>query len=502
MQIRHESILMKNMLVYEALNNTTEVAHVLIQDGVRTIMHRGVDVSVYEQEVGRCVDVKRQYTLIPEGMLDSHVHGFGGPDFSEVGGHPEKISTILNALGETGLSYVSATLVSLKLDTLKKCLQSIEAYLQEDQKPQLIPKAAIVNIHLEGPFISKNCKGAHPLEVLQERIDIQQFKDIISAAPSIKEWKITLAPDLPGAMQFILDAKALELEGISVKVFIGHTNPENMLDIDKAIEMGAAGFTHLGNACQETCCRLVSSLEPTRATSHVVQWVLENPDTCPKGVELIVDGVHLSQTFVSMVHKTIGDKIVLVTDALGPSGLADGTGVTSNSIGYALGELPLYKEDMSFYLRNSEGGISLKEGALPDGKEGLVKALAGSGAPLSFCIKKYSDWVLKHVESPQKRMEMLYKAAIQNPKLSALSHSAITHLPEDKNCVIFDNEGQLAASLCNGIFVTYENFSQLFLKQNSVYSGLNMYAQKETKPQVQVSDFEVQNACNFTNIQC
>src|SRR5579862_2774255 len=241
-------MLIRNVYVYEQNQSHRQLKHVHVtKDGQFEVLNYEQDLSTYQKKVSQHFDAKEKYTIMP-GLLDSHVHGYGGEDFADVGINSNALATIMQALGDTGLSYAMATLVSLKLPTLKKALSTIDAYVQEQEKNPTQGAAKIVGVHLEGPFIAKNCKGAHAEDALQASIDIEKFIDIISAAPNVKEWKITLAPDLPGAEQFIKEVKTLENKGISVKVFIGHTNPEDKTSIDRAVEAGAVGFTHLGNA--------------------------------------------------------------------------------------------------------------------------------------------------------------------------------------------------------------------------------------------------------------
>lgn len=442
-------MIIKNIYIYDEYG-VRHMGNVLIteNDGVTIIPESESSSAILKDHEIR--EANGGYTLMP-GMLDAHVHGQGGPDFADVGMLSEKegIPVITEALGATGLSYAMATLVSLELPVLEQSLKAINDYVEKENENPTPGLTKIVGVHLEGPFIAKNCKGAHALNALQPEINIEMFKDIIKIAPSIKEWKITLAPDLPGAQQFISDVKELEKDNISVKVFIGHTNPEDKEDVTKAVEAGAAGFTHLGNACGETCCREARQLDKGDAASHVVQWVLEHPEQCPPGVELIVDGVHLSQSFVQLVKNSIGDKIVLVTDALGPSGLEDGT--------YKLGSLAIIKDGNNFYLADeATGSFLMKQGTLPDGEKGLVKSLSGSAAPLSFCVQKYSEWTAGPEMTPEERMDSIYAATVINPRMSSLSPRAIADLPDQKNFVIYDEKGKLIMSMCNGKMRSHE----------------------------------------------
>ncbi|MCW8409852.1 N-acetylglucosamine-6-phosphate deacetylase [Legionella sp. PATHC035] len=437
-------MLIKNIYVYKDAG-IKELSHVYVsEDGLRKIYNLDDDLSSLQEQ--KIIDSKGCCFLMP-GMLDAHVHGQGGVDFADLSEEmsSEHLERIVRGLGNTGLAYAVATLVSMPIPSLKKSLIQINHFVTQQGQNPTPGFTQIVGVHLEGPFISKSCKGAHAPEALQEKISMEQFRDIICVAPNIKHWKITIAPDLPGAEEFIQQSKNLEQEGIFVKVFIGHCNPEDKKTIDRAIAAGACGFTHVGNACQESCSRETRQLTVHDAKSHVVQWILENPERCPAGVELIGDGVHLSDSFISLIHHAVKNKIILVTDALGPTGCKDGA--------YKLGTLNIRKELDSFYLADSEGHFLMKEGNLPTGEKGLVKTLAGSAASLSLCAQKYFKLMQGPVES---RMDSLYAALITNPRMSSLSMEAIKNLPDERNFSIFNNQGQLILSSCHGQIIEHQ----------------------------------------------
>lgn len=439
------SMLIKNIHVYNAAG-IRELKHVLItNNGEQVILNLDTDVSQLQDS--DVVDSKESYFLIP-GMLDSHVHGQGGIDFADLGDEvdDQRLERIVMALGATGLPYALATLVSMPIASLKKALIKINGFIQKQEQNPVPGWTQILGVHLEGPFISKHCKGAHAEDVLQESISMSQFRDIIDIAPNIKHWKITLAPDLFGAEEFIEQCKALEKEGIFVKVFIGHCNPETMESIERAIDAGACGFTHLGNACQESCSRYTRELSIHDAKSRLVQWVLNNPERCPPGVELITDGVHLSASFISLVHSTIKNKIILVTDALGPTGCKNGL--------YKLGSLDICQDQASFYLTNGTGDFLMKEGILPTGEKGLVKMLAGSAAPLSLCAQKYFEAMPQ--ATAEQKMDFLYAALITNPRMGSLSNEAIKNLPDANNFSVFNMKGQLILSSCHGQVIEHQ----------------------------------------------
>lgn len=358
------------------------------------------------------------------GLLDAHIHGIGGCDFSD--GKLESIKTITRKLAECGVAYCAATLVSLSMPRLRDALSVLDEYIQLQDRHQFPGSAKIVSVHLEGPFISHCCKGAHDESVLQSKIDITQFTNIISAAPHISDWKITLSPDLEGAIPYIREAKKLVINGrkINVKVFIGHSNADPAL-LRQAFEAGADGFTHLGNANDEKLHRSTGNISLNDLNSNVVKWALVHR-AAP--VELIVDGQHLSEQFVNLVLSQVGSRIILITDALSPAGMPDGD--------YMLGSLPVVKAGNKIVLKND------------------LNKLAGSAATLPQIIQNFHA-ILRKAGMPDKEIaDVLYDAAVTYPRAATLSESAV--LPDDKNYVVLDrNTGSLLFHAIDG--VTYEN---------------------------------------------
>jgi N-acetylglucosamine-6-phosphate deacetylase len=381
--------------------------------------------SIQKEEEAQVIEANGEYYLMP-GLLDAHIHGYAGCDFADA--NKDSLPTMTKALADTGLSYCVATLVSLKIPQLKQSLSAIDEYVRSQQESPSKGRSNIVAVHLEGPFIAENCKGAHAKDALQSSITIDKFKDIISAAPHISEWKITLAPDIEGAIDFIRDSRNLSVNGrkVHVQVFIGHSNADEA-KIKEAIEAGAVGFTHLGNANCEQATRS-QTVEEAKLSSHVVKWVAKNHQAHPFSVELIHDGAHISEAFAAFIYKTLGDRIILITDALGPSGLKDGE--------YLLGSLPILKKAEQFVLRDNP------------------EKLAGSAANLASIINKFSQLSVVQQMPIENQMEAIYKAVIANPRETSLDKSI--QLRDDSNFVILNSQHQLVLSACNGQLVRHQ----------------------------------------------
>lgn len=357
-------------------------------------------------------DAQARYIWLP-GLYDSHIHGAGGHDFSE--GTYQAFETITQTLGENGVAFCAATFVSMPLAQLKICLAALNQFIQAPQKPGA---AKIVAVHLEGPFIAKECKGAHDEQTLQTQISLELFLDIISAAPQVTHWKMTIAPELPGSMEFIEHTRNLVVKDIpiTVEVFIGHSNASEAT-VRKAIEKGARGFTHLGNANKEKGHHSDQPINVNDLQSSVVRSALSHQAP----VELIVDGQHLAPTFIKLVHQYLPSHLLLISDALSPTRMPDGE--------YPLGSLTVLKQGERIVLKENPSTLAGSASLLPNAVKELCRILSGGEA------EDLAVWTT------------LYHALVSNPR----AHHAAYDWSDENNYVILDRlSGELVLSSCHG----------------------------------------------------
>jgi len=418
----------KNIYIYGYDQTNVSLKNIyLSSQGEVTILALGANklFSAAEISATEIIDAEEKYALMP-GWLDAHIHGYGGHDFADKDLNVEKLAELTEKLGETGLSYCMATLLSLPLTQLEKNLKVLDAYIQKQNKHGTKPGATtIVGVHLEGPFIAKNCKGAHDENVLQSKINIDIFKQIICVAPHISHWKITLAPEIEGAIDFIRQTKNLQIDGkkIHVQVFLGHSNASENF-IEQAIAAGAIGFTHLGNANCESMHRSKHPIQFEKLTSHMVRFALSDRNKNKNFfIELIADGEHLSSEFMQFVLEKKPKNILLITDALGPSGL-------ENDREYTLGSLKIIKKNQVFVLKNQP------------------EKLAGSAATYTEIINKFNK-IDKCMGLDL--WEKLYLATVLNPRKTSLPPDFT--LPDQQNFVVIDTQGKLIMSGCNGVII-------------------------------------------------
>lgn len=238
-----------------------------------------------------------EYYLLPAG-IDLHIHGANGADVMD--GHADALHTIAKALLQEGVTGFLATTMSAEMAELEAVLQQIAAYT-ENQPAHV---AALLGIHLEGPFISPNRLGAQR-QGLARLPDIQLFKRWQALSHGLIKI-VTLAPELPGALDFIAYLKS---EGVIAS--LGHSDAD-YVTTEQAIQAGASHATHLFNAM-----RGLHQREP-----GVLGSLLMHPDV---HAELIVDNCHLHSAIVDLAWRIKGvDRLLLVSDAMRAKCLADG----------------------------------------------------------------------------------------------------------------------------------------------------------------------------------
>lgn len=164
--------------------------------------------------------------------------------------------------------------------------------------------AILEGIHLEGPFLSAEYKGAMP-EHLLLKADLSLLQEYQRAAKGGIRY-ITVSPEVEGIPEMIPEIRKL---GISVA--IGHSGADYQTAL-KAIENGAVAATHTGNAM-----KLLHQHFPA-----IFGAVLEKDSVY---AEMICDGRHLHPGVVRLIIKTKGlDRVVAVTDSIMAAGLPDG----------------------------------------------------------------------------------------------------------------------------------------------------------------------------------
>ena len=144
-----------------------------------------------------------------------HIHGAGGHDVME--GTAEAIAKVTSTVARRGTTSLVATTVTAPVEETCKSLDGIARYIRSARNTESRFAAEILGIHLEGPFISPTRRGVHPLDAITPPSK-ELFEEFIVAADGFIRI-VTLAPEIPGALELIERAVA---NGIVASM--GHTD--------------------------------------------------------------------------------------------------------------------------------------------------------------------------------------------------------------------------------------------------------------------------------------
>lgn len=239
------------------------------------------------------IDLKNR-KIIP-GLIDIHIHGSYGVDFNEV--TTESVIKVCKFLNSQGITSVLPTILT---DTEEKTLKCIEIIVDAKENHGC---DTILGIHLEGPFLSPDYKGAMPEHLLQKP-NIELFEKYIKASKGLLKL-VTVSPELEGACEF---AEKISKKGIIIS--IGHSGATQE-QVFEFIKSGATNATHLGNAMKQA----------TQHNLNVCGGILASDVYA----EIICDGFHVNPRVVKYFFDVHGfDKMVLITDSVMAGGLPDG----------------------------------------------------------------------------------------------------------------------------------------------------------------------------------
>lgn len=233
--------------------------------------------------------------LIP-GLTDIHFHGCKGADFSD--GDPEGLRTIARYQLSRGVTQICPAGMTLDVPQLEAICRMAAAHPNDAEDG-----AELAGIHLEGPFLSAPKKGAQNGAWLRAP-DADLLAHLQEASGGLVKL-VSLAPELPGSMEFIRQAREL-----GVRVSLAHTTANYDIAME-AFTAGASQVTHLFNAMNPFGHR-----DPGPVGAAVDADCM---------VELISDGVHIHPAVVRSVFKLFGPhRVILVSDTVRAAGMSDG----------------------------------------------------------------------------------------------------------------------------------------------------------------------------------
>lgn len=233
------------------------------------------------------VDAKGNY--VSPGFIDIHIHGTGGHDVMDA--TPEALETIGQIISRSGVTAFLPTTMTQSKEQILQAFSSVKQHMK-NQKQTPIRGARILGIHMEGPFISSEYKGAQDASYIVN----PDFKLVEEYLNQIKV--ITIAPETLGGIEFI---RRITQESSTI-CSMGHTNA-TYEEAMEGIHAGIKSATHLFNA-----------MTPLHHRDPGAVGAVLNSDVY---FELIADTIHSHPAMFSLMADIKGaNRMILVTDAM------------------------------------------------------------------------------------------------------------------------------------------------------------------------------------------
>ncbi len=292
--------------------NRSDLYKIAIQSGqVNSIEPMTADDSTAENST--VMDISGD--LVSLGAIDLQINGALGLAFPDLRlQHFEQLQRICDWLWQQGIDGFCPTLVTTSSENFRGALGAIAEFQAQPQSNS----AKILGVHLEGPFLNRAKRGAHPEEFLQP-LSLENVKTLIDEFADIVRI-VTLAPECEIIPDGICPDSSPVIEWLTnhnIVVSLGHSLA-NGEQATRAFDQGATMITHAFNAMPGLHHREPGLLGAALADDRV---------SCG----FIADGQHICPTMLNLLLRSNRGRseasqsgLFLVSDALSPLGLPDG----------------------------------------------------------------------------------------------------------------------------------------------------------------------------------
>lgn len=362
----------------------------------------------YDQRKLADVNIDCSQMIIAPGYIELQINGGFGYDFSNAQVDMEKaIKVVSTGLVKHGVTSFCPTLVTQPASNYGVLLPRIK-------RGTIERGANVLGVHLEGPFISVEKKGAHPKEYIQTG-PLQSIERIESIYTDLSNVSIiTVAPELDSnnVIKQLAEKKSLI-------VSLGHSTA-NLSDSERAFRNGAKMITHLFNAMP---------LFHHRDPGLLGLLTLDNERQVYYGI--IADGIHTHYSALRLAYHANRLGMVLVSDAISATGLESGI--------HMIGTQKIEIKENRAYVAGTD-------------------TLCGSIALLDDCVK----YMRQMVGCPT--VEAIECATLHPAKaLGIESHKGTLNYGADADFIILNDELDVLATFVAGKCVFVSDICQLLL---------------------------------------
>ena len=308
-------------------------------------------------------------TVIP-GLIEVHSHGCAGVDFSD--GDLDGLKAMARQYAAWGVTSFAPASMTLPYDVLEKAFATAKQLVDEDMEGLSVLRG----IQMEGPFFCYAKRGAQNPDYLKDP-DFEGFKALYDSCGGLVKI-VDVAPELPGAPEFIAKAKDL------CTVSIAHTDS----DYDQAkaaMDAGVTHLTHLYNAMPSIHHR----------NPGVIPAAVENGSV---QAEIIADGFHIHPASVRLAFTMFRNRMILVSDSGRCAGKDEG-----------------YQFDLGGQMAELRGGVAKLAG---------TETIACSASNMWACLCNVLSWGIPEEEA--------VRAATWNPACAIGAQDKVGSIEEGK----------------------------------------------------------------------
>jgi N-acetylglucosamine-6-phosphate deacetylase len=271
----------------QALTNATVYTGKQTLTGVAVLTSKGkIDGFAYDNDIPSGYDVRDlKGNTITAAFIDLQIYGGNGFLFSADPSF-EAIEATKNYCIQGGATKFLLTVATNSNEVYSKSIAVAKQYLKEGGKNFL-------GLHIEGPWISPEKRGAHKLEFIHSPT-LEEVKSLVEEAEgSVKI--ITLAPET-------VDEKIVDyLQQSGIIVSAGHSNA--------TYQQAMKGFEKIGIATH-----LFNAMSPFQSRAPgMVGAIYDHPSVISS---IVADGIHVDFAALRISKKILGDRLFLITDAV------------------------------------------------------------------------------------------------------------------------------------------------------------------------------------------